>query len=163
MIFIIIAILQLSFLPVLSGKNIAIDAMLMAILAWSVIDGFAAFLSWAVFFGLVYDLLSYSTVGTYALVFLLVVYFVSFFSRRFSMEPHGVGLIFFLLFIFVATFASSTIVSVVSAWNLKTLQGFWQTFGGFWPATIGLFFNTLLFFSFFIIIKKIKVFFSITN
>ncbi|EKE25361.1 MAG: hypothetical protein ACD_5C00194G0003 [uncultured bacterium] len=162
-IFIAIAIFQLSFLPVVSGKSLAIDAVLMAILAWSVIDGFFAFLSWTIFFGIVYDLLSYSIVGTYALIFLLVLYFVSFFSRRFSMEPHGMGIILFLLFILVATLASNAILAVISAWHSQTFNGFWQSFGSFESTVIGLIFNTFLFFIFFFLIRRIKYFFAITN
>lgn len=163
LIFISIAILQLSFLPVISSKNVAIDAMLMAILAWSVLDGYFAFLNWAIFFGIVYDILSYSMIGTYALIFLLVVYFVSFFSRRFSMEPRGIGIVLFLLFILVATLASNGIVALVQAWKLETLRGFWQSFGGFKATSIGLFCNTILFFAFFALIKKTKHFFAINN
>lgn len=162
-IFITIAIFQLSFLPVVSGKDLAIDAVLMAILAWSVIDGFFAFLSWAIFLGIIYDLLSYSAIGTYALIFLLVLYFVSFFSRRFSMEPHGMGIILFLLFIFVATLASNIILAMAGAWKLQTLNGFWQSFGGLESTVIGLIFNTFLFFTFFFLIRRVKYFFAITN
>lgn len=163
LIFVVVAILQLSFLPVISGKNISIDAMLMVILAWSVIDGFFSFLSWAIFLGIAYDLLSYSMVGTHALIFLLVVYFVSFFSRRFTMEPRGIGVVLFLLFILVATLASNAIIAFVGAWNLHTLRGFWQSFGGFNASFMGLIANTVLFFIFFALIKKIKLFFAINN
>lgn len=160
-IFISIAIFQLSFLPVISERNTAADSVLMAILAWSVLDGFFAFLGWAIFFGLFYDIISYSTVGTHAFIFLAVVYFVSFFSRRFSMELKGVGIVLFLLFILVATLASNAIIALTLTPDVGSFRGFWYSFGNFGVIMSELFYNTILFFIFFKAIKSIKQFFGI--
>lgn len=159
--FILIAFLQLSFLPVVSGKDIAINAMLMAILAWAVIDGFYAFFNWAIFFGIVYDLLTYSTLGTHALIFMSVVYFVSFFSRRFSMEPHGTGIVLFLLFILVTTLASNGIVALVAVSKLRSLETFWRSLDTMGFNLASLISNTFFFFIFFALIRKTKTFFAI--
>src|SRR6266704_2969631 len=84
-------ILQTSVLPLISPTNITGDIVLMLILVGSIIDGFFSFFWWAVFFGVIYDIVSYTTVGIHAIIFIFVVYFVSFFSRRFSVELKGVG------------------------------------------------------------------------
>lgn len=160
-IFLIVAFFQLSFLPIVSPQGVAIDAVLMAILAWSVIDGYYSFFNWAIFFGFLYDLVSYSFFGTHALIFLLVMYSVSFFSRRVSIDFKGIGIIIFLFSILLATFLSNLVTAGISAWKYETLHGFWQSFGGFKASMIGLMFNTFLFFIFFSSIKKIKRFFAI--
>ncbi len=162
-IFIAVAVFQLSFLPVISDKETVANAVLMMILAWSVLDGFFAFLSWAIFFGIFYDIISYSTVGTHAFIFLAIVYFVSFFSRRFSMELRGVGMILFLLFIFVSTLASNAIIALTFAGKIGSLHGFWYSFGSPGVIIVELIYNTFFFIIFFVAIKKIKRFFMITN
>lgn len=160
-IFILICFVQLSFLPVLSGSGVAVDALLMAILAWSVIDGYYSFFNWAIFFGFLYDLASYATVGTHALIFLFVLYFVSFFSRRLSIDLRGIGIVLFLLSIFVATFLSNSIIAGVAAWKIQSLHGYWQSFGGFKASLISLTLNTAFFFLMFYFIRRTKAFFAI--
>ena len=161
LIFIVAAIFQLSFMPIVSGGHPSADAVLMAVLAWSVLDGFAAFLGWAIFFGLFYDLISYATVGVHALIFLAVVYFVSFFSRRFSMEFKGVGLLLFLAFVVVATLVSHAIIASTLAFQMGTLQGWWKSFGTAGSILIQLASNAILFLLCFAVIKKAKQFFAI--
>ncbi|EKE25650.1 MAG: hypothetical protein ACD_5C00081G0002 [uncultured bacterium] len=161
LIFIVIAIFQLSFIPVIFEKKAVADAVLMAILAWSILDGFFAFLAWAIFFGLFYDIISYSVIGTHALIFLVVVYFVSFFSRRFSVEMKGFGTILFLLFILVATLASNATIATIFVWKMQNFHGFWQSFGSLKTVMIQLVYNTFLFLILFMLIRKIKQFFAI--
>lgn len=161
LLFVAAAILQLSFFPVISTKGVAIDLILMMILAWSVIDGYYSFFNWAIFFGILYDLISYSVIGTHALIFLLVVYFVSFFSRRLSIDIKGIGILLLLLSVLVVTIGSSFIIAGVQVWKLQTLKGFFESFGGFKEIMVGLFFNSVLFFFSFSLIKKTKKFFAI--
>lgn len=162
-IFVIAAIIQLSFLPVVATKYAAADVVLMLVLAWSILDGFFAFFSWAIFLGFLYDLISYSAVGTHALIFLIVLYFVSFFSRRFSVELKGAGLVLFLLFVLVATFISNGVIALILAWKMETVHNFWKSFGSPGYLLIQFAYNVVLFFLCFIVIKKAKQFFAIAD
>jgi rod shape-determining protein MreD len=154
-------ILQTSVFPIIFDINSAGDVVLMAILALSVIDGFSAFLGWAITAGILYDLATYATIGEHVLVFLLVVYFVSFFSRRFPTDLKGIGLILFIIFVVIATFISRGIFALVAAWDLQTLQGYGEAFGSFRFIALGVIYNEILFFIWFIALKKIKKFFDI--
>ena len=134
-------ILQTSVLPAILNTNAAGDIVLMAILALSVLDGFSAFLGWAITFGILYDLAAYATIGEHVLVFLLVVYFVSFFSRRFPTDLKGIGLLLFIIFVVIATFISRGIFTLAVAWDAQTLQGYWETFGNFRFIAISIIYN----------------------
>jgi len=154
-------ILQTSILPLISPSQVTGDVVLMFILAGSIIDGFFAFFWWSIFAGIIYDLVGYSTVGVHALIFLLVLYFVSFFSRRFSVELRGVGLALFGIFVLAATLLSQAIVTLVIAWDLQNLHGYSKEFGSFGDIGIQIFYNTLLFLFCFVVFKKVKKFFAI--
>lgn len=137
------------------------DVLLMLILAGAVLDGFFAFFWWAIFVGIVYDLISYTTVGVHALIFLSIVYFVSFFSRRFSVEIKGVGLALFAIFVIVATLVSRGVMALSIAWDLKTLNGYLNEFGSLQIISIQILCNTVLFFFAFLLLKRVKRFFAI--
>ena len=154
-------ILQTSVLPEISNTNTAGDIVLMAILALSVIDGFSAFLGWAITAGILYDLAAYAIIGEHVLIFLLVVYFVSFFSRRFPTDLKGIGLLLFIIFVVIATLVSRGIFALITAWDLQTLQGYWEAFGTFRFIVLSIIYNEILFFIWFIALKKIKKFFDI--
>ncbi|HBI33764.1 MAG TPA: rod shape-determining protein MreD [Candidatus Moranbacteria bacterium] len=154
-------VLQTSVLPLISPLHIAGDVVLMLILAGSVLDGFFAFFWWAIFAGIVYDLASYTTVGIHALIFLLVVYFVSFFSRRFSVEIKGVGVVLFVIFVAVATLLSRGIIALSVAWDLQTFNGYFEEFGNWKIIIFQILFNTFLFLFCFFVLKKVKKFFVI--
>jgi rod shape-determining protein MreD len=161
LIFFCAIILQTSILPIISPAYATGDVLLMLILAGSIIDGFFDFLWWAVFVGIVYDLVSYTTVGAHALIFLLVVYFVSFFSRRFSVELKGVGLILFMIFVIVATLSSRMVMTLLIAWDLQTLSGYFKEFGNLKIISIQVLYNMFLFVFSFMVFKKTKKFFAI--
>jgi len=154
-------IIQTSVLPVISSANTAGDAVLMAVLAWSVLDGFSAFIGWAIVAGILYDLATYSPVGEHVIIFLAVVYFVSFFSRRLSLELKGMGLVLFFIFIFVATFISSSIVALMTAWDARTLFGYWKMFSSPGSIALQVVHNVILFFLWFFFLKKTKEFFKL--
>ena len=122
-------VLQTSVLPLISPTHVTGDILLMLVLTGAVLDGFFAFLWPAIFAGIIFDLISYTTVGIHSLVFVLVIYFVSFFSRRFSVELKGVGLVQFVIFVAVATFISRVIMALSVAWDLQTRSGYFKEFG----------------------------------
>lgn len=154
-------VLQTSVLPLLSPAYATGDVLLMLVLAWSVLEGFFAFFGWAIFAGIIYDFASYTTVGVHALIFMLVLYFVSFFSRRFSVEIKGVGLALFVFFVAVATLVSRGIVALSVAWDLQTFNGYLSEFGSFKIISVQIIFNVFLFFFCFFLLKKLKKFFAI--
>lgn len=154
-------VLQTSVLPLVSPAYAAGDILLMLILAGSIVDGFSTFFWWAIFAGILYDLVSYTTVGIHALIFLSVVYFVSFFSRRISVELKGVGQVLFMIFIIVATMVSRAILVLLTTWDFQKISGFFKDFGSVRIVSIQILCNTLLFFLCFFILKKTKKFFAI--
>ena len=154
-------ILQTSVLPLVSPIYAVGDILLMLILAGSILDGFFAFFWWAIFAGIVYDLVSYTAVGVHALIFLLVVYFVSFFSRRFSVELKGVGLVLFVIFVIVATLVSRGVVDLLTVWDLQTLNSYFKEFGSLKIISVQILYNIFLFFFCFVLLKKAKKFFAI--
>ena len=161
LILMIAIIIQTSVLPVILSPNITGDIVLMTVLVLSILDGFSVFMSWAIIAGILYDLASYSKIGEHAIIFLLVVYFVSFFSRRLSLDVKGVGRLLFLVFIIVATFFSRSIVALMTVWNMQTLHGYWQAFGSLKSIIIQIIYNGIFFFLLFFLLKKIKEFFKL--
>lgn len=162
-IFILLAsiIIQTSLIPIVTDLRISPDVVLMMILAFSVLDGFHAFLPWAIFAGILYDLASYSLIGTHVIIFLAVVYFVSFFSRRFSMELKGVGLILFFLFIVFSTVISSGAVFWELSWGNALSLEHWKIWKEFASLGFQVLYNSILFFLWFLAIRKTKKFFDI--
>jgi rod shape-determining protein MreD len=160
-ILLIAIIVQTSVLPVISNQNILGDAVLMAVLAWSVLDGFYAFIGWAIAAGILYDLAAYSPVGEHVLIFLAVVYFVSFFSRRLSLELKGIGLALLFMFVIVAMFISKSVISLITAWEMQTLNDYWTTFGSLRFIAIQIVYNEILFFIWFVLLRKVKKFFEL--
>lgn len=153
-------VLQTSVLPTIFSSSVG-DVLLMMILAGSILDGFSDFIWWTVLVGIVYDLVSYTAIGLHAVIFLFVLYFVSFFSRRFSVELKGVGLVLFFLFVIVATLISRAAVALLIVWDLQTFAGYFDEVGSLRFIATQILFNTLLFSLCFIILKKAKIFFAI--
>lgn len=154
-------ILQTSVLPIVARSSTPGDLVLMLVLAGVVLDGFFAFFWWAIFAGILYDLATFVQVGTHALIFLFTIYFVSFFSRRFSVEVRGVGVLLFGLFVTAGTIISRLIVALSLSWESQDFLKYFDFFGS--PS--GLFFqiiwNFVLFFICFYFLKKMKIFFDI--
>ncbi len=153
--------MQTSILPLISPAYATGDILLMFILTGAVVDGFFDFLWCAVFAGIIYDLVSYTPVGAHVLIFLFIVYFVSFFSRRFSIELKGVGLVLFLIFVIVATLLSRGVMTLLDAWELQTFSGALGEFGSFKVVVTQIILNIFLFFFTFIIFRKTKKVFNI--
>ncbi len=155
-------ILQTSFFPNVCRDCESGDIVMMLVLAGVVLDGFFGFFWWAIFAGIIYDLASFVQIGTHALIFLLVIYFVSFFSRRFSVELKGVGVFLFLIFVVFATLVSRGIIALSIALDSQSFHQFQDVFlGSFSTVGFQIFFNAVLFFLCFHVLKKIKVFFDI--
>ncbi len=154
-------ILQTAVLPVISFGFATGDILLMIILAGAILDGFSGFLGWAVFAGIIYDLVSYTAVGVHVLVFIFVVYFVSFFSRRFSVELRGFGLALFMIFVIVSTLVSHVILTAFAEFNKQSGNFYLRDIIDFKVVGIQILYDVILFFCCFIILRKAKKFFSI--
>ncbi|MEI7891275.1 MAG: hypothetical protein WCI36_04915 [bacterium] len=149
-------VLQTSVLKLIAPTSVVGDIVLMLVLAGAIIDGFFSFFWLAVFFGIVYDLVGYVQVGSHAIVFLLIVYFVSFFSRRFSVELGGVGLVWFFFFVVFATILSNGTMAFLVAFDLQNFNTYFKEFGSFKNIFIQIFYNVFLFLISFVVLKKIK-------
>lgn len=160
-ILILAIVIQTSFLPIISGSSVAGDVVLMAILAWSIIDGFTAFIGWAIIAGILYDLGAYSPIGEHVIIFLLVVYFVSFFSRRLSIELKETGWLLFFIFVIAATLISKSVIALAGAWDVHTFHGYWHVFGDPKSIIVQIVCNSILFFFLFFLLRKIKEFFKL--
>lgn len=154
-------VLQTSVLPVVFASHAFGDIVLMLILAGVVVDGYFGFFGWAIFAGIVYDLATYTQMGVHALIFLLTVYFVSFFSRRFSVEFKGVGMLLFLVFVVFASIISRMITALSIAWDSETFHQYLGLVGGFNVIFLQIVCNVILFAICFYILRKIKAFFDI--
>ena len=152
-------VLQTSSAVTFFGSEWPVDFVLMLVLAWTLIDGFDDFLPWAVFAGIVYDAVSFSPIGSHIAVFSLVAYGVSFFSRRFSIEMGGAGILSALFFIAAATIGSRYLIFFLEigfeaiAVDFSNIVFLSMAFA---KAAI---FNGLIFLAWFFIIGRIQDFF----
>lgn len=149
-------ILQVSAIPVIFRGWLP-DLVLSMVLAWALIDGFEKFFFWAVFSGILYDLLAFSNVGISVIVFSLATYAVSFFSRRFSTEMRGVGSFLSIFFVFSATIGAKAISSF--AWLEKGFaeKGPWKGLMFFGEGLAGAFiWNLVFFFAFFYFLNRLE-------
>jgi rod shape-determining protein MreD len=161
-IILLIAVLaQVSILPAISTTNAVGDAALMAVLAWSVLDGFSSFIGWAILAGIFYDLAAYSPMGEHVLIFSVIVYSGSFFSRRLSFELKAVGLFLFFALVVAATLLSRGIGALIVAADAQTLAGYWKNFGGLGTVVREIIYNEILFSLWFVMLRKTKKFFEI--
>lgn len=96
-------ILQVSSVPLFFDSDWTVDIVLMMVLAWTLVEGFEDFLKWAVLAGLLYDLATFSPVGLSVMIFTILAYSVSFFSKRLSVEIGGSGVLLVVFFVTAAT------------------------------------------------------------
>lgn len=148
-------LIQTSFLPIFSSGQAPGDAVLSLILALAVLEGFSSILVWTIVAGVLYDFLSYSLIGQHAMIFLLVIYGVSFFSRRLSVDVKGTGLLLLFLFVVAATLVSKILLAYFVVLGDRQAD-FFQIFGNLGLAVFQVGFNIILFAFWFNIVKKIK-------
>lgn len=130
-------IVQTTVVPVVFGHEFPPDLVLMFALAWTIRDGFTAFLSWLVLAGLAYDALTYLPPGTHVLIFVSSAYLVSFFSRRFLVQIRGVGLALMLFLVLLSTLFSQIFMALTDGiagseglgYFLRWIFANWQLLG----------------------------------
>ncbi len=148
-------LMQSSFLPGLISPGAMGDAVLMLVLAMAVLDGFALALSWAIIAGALYDLASFTPLGQHVIIFLLLIYAVSFFSRRLSVEIKGVGMLLLVFFVIAATLISKSLFIFFLMLGSQAVN-FFQVFGGFKDFIFQVGGNAVLFFLWLSALKKFK-------
>jgi len=148
-------LIQTSFLPIFSPGQKLGDAVLSLILALAVLEGFSSILVWTIVAGVLYDFLSYSLIGQHVMIFLLVIYGVSFFSRRLSVDVKGTGLLLLFLFVVAATLVSKSLLAYFVVLGDRQAD-FFQIFGNLGLVVSQVGFNIVLFAFWFNIVKKIK-------
>ncbi len=149
-------LLQTSFLPIFMGANVVGDAVLMLVLTLAVLDGFTEILIWAIVAGVLTDFVAFVPVGQHVLVFLLVVYVVSFFSRRLSVEVKGTGILLFLLFIIIATLSSNVLMTTFLVLENNSIRLHPHFLDIFKITALQIGGNSVLFFLWYNFVKKIK-------
>lgn len=161
LLFVAAIILQTSVAPLVFKSNAPGDVVLMLVLAGVILDGFSDFFWWAIFAGILYDLASFVQLGVHALIFLLSIYFVSFFSRRFSVELKGVGIFLFMIFVVVASIISRVVLAFSISADMQSYAKFFALIGGPGLMALQIGFDVILFVLCFYLLKKIKIFFDL--
>jgi rod shape-determining protein MreD len=149
-----VLIIQISVLPVVFPRNFVPQIALMAVIAATIIFGFHEILPWVIIGGLLLDLASFSIIGQSVIVFVLLSYFVSFFSRRFLVENKTWGTLVMLSFVAVATIFQRFFIlfsnTLGSQWKQTLLN--WEKF--FDAFLIEIIFNAVIFMILFLLLRK---------
>lgn len=99
----VLVVFQTSFLAPWFSGYFCPDALLVFLMAGSVIFGFNSVWKTAILSGLLMDLFTYSRIGSHVILFVLAAYAISFISRRLSVSDRGLGLVGALFWIALAT------------------------------------------------------------
>jgi rod shape-determining protein MreD len=100
----VLLIIQASLIPGIFSMRPLPQLILVFIIAWTILVGFREVLPWTILMGFLYDILFYNRVGIEVIFLVLIIYFVSFFSRRFLVENKSWGIFIMMLFVVAATF-----------------------------------------------------------
>lgn len=138
-------IAQKSLIPIMFFGRRLPDIVLMLVLALAVIDGFDDFLPWAIGAGLAYDVAVGPVIGLHALIFVVVVYSVSFFSRRFLVDMRSMGVMTLLVFIILATLVSHLFVALWIGWDSRSALDFIGALGSGWDFAVQVSYDALAF------------------
>jgi rod shape-determining protein MreD len=161
LVIVVALIIQTSVVPLAASGRSALDAVLMLVLAWSIIDGFNAFLPWAIMAGILYDIIAFTPIGIHVLIFLFVVYMVSFFSKRMSVEAKGTGFVIIILFVVVSIFISQSVNGIASYGRLPSVGEFWSIFISIKWFLFQVVYDCFVFAIWFIFLRWMKKYFSL--
>lgn len=148
--------IQTSVLPVLFGDYQLPNFILMAVVAWTIVYGFSAAFPWVIFCGIVFDLFSYSIVGSNVIIFVLISYLISFLSKRLLIESKGWGSLVIAFFILVSTFFYRIIIILLQGRVQESVSSYT---GLFQYSTKEAICNIVLFFLIFFVVNKINKYF----
>ncbi len=164
LIILLAVILQISFLPALFSQYQVPQIVLMLVIAWTIISGFRNILPWIVATGVVLDILSFEKIGLSVIAFVIIAYFVSFFSRRFLVESRGWGTLVMVFFIFFSTIFYYLFGIFFANFHLpasSTAYDFWRSFVFFQKnVSIQIVFNILLFFLCYLLLARVEEYLS---
>jgi len=138
-------IAQKSLVPIMFFGRRLPDIVLMLVLALAIVDGFDDFLPWVIGAGLAYDVATRSAIGLHALIFVIVVYSVSFFSRRFLVDMRSMGVMLLLVFIILATLISHFFVALWIGWDSRSVFNGVGALGSGWDIAAHVLYNAVAF------------------
>lgn len=150
---------QTTAVPLFFSPEYMPDIVLMLVLAWAIIDGFNLFFWWAIFLGILYDLISFSFVGSYAIIFILLVYGTSFLSKRFRVEISASGMVVIYFLVLLSTIGEKIMLIFYDLGIAGIRSEFSDPLSLIKSLAVISIYNFLLFFFWFIVIKKIKKYF----
>lgn len=152
---IVLAIFQLSFVPVIFSFPSTPDLLLVFVIATSLLFDFPTVLKWAVISGLISDFFSYQKLGISAIVFVLAAYLCSFFSRRFSIETRLGSFLIIVFLVIVSTF-SYRFSAIILNYHLNNILIILRNVDFYNNLFKEIVFNLILFVPIFYLIKKIR-------
>lgn len=151
-------LIQISALGFIFADYFVPSLVVALVVAWTIHVGFMRILPWIIALGITLDIASFQPVGINVVLFVLISYFVSFFSRRFMVEHRIWGALVAVFFIIISTtfYYSANIV-------MAGFGDFTHSFGGgrslFWKSLAAqISGNTLLFALIYFPLKKIEEF-----
>ena len=157
-----LVVLQTSFVPNFCAGYFFVDIVLVGAMAWSFADGFAPFLPWAITLGILQDIFSHSVVGAHVLVIVLSTYVLSFFSKRFSMEIKGTGVLILSLLVAVGSFLPHLFLGFFYAGKISLpVESLTFSFPGSISLLVQISANIVFFFLFLRFVKKMKKYYSL--
>lgn len=151
-------LLQKTLVPVFIGSEYGINLVMMLVLAWTIYDGFAGYLTWAVFAGCLYDIFFYYPLGLHAIFFALVAYVLSFFANRFSVSLRSSGFFTISVLIVLLTIALTAYDMSWAMGRLNAGASFIEEFSGAQSLLKNMVANGILFCACYLSIKKLKWF-----
>lgn len=150
-------LLQISVLGVIFPKYQVPSIIVALVIVWTIYVGFAGILPWIIILGLTLDIASFQPIGISVILFVLISYFVSFFSRRFLVEHRVWGSIVAVFFIIAATFFyyfTGVLVAGFGNFSIGESLLFWRTLA------VQITVNVALFLAIYFPLKKIEEFIS---
>jgi rod shape-determining protein MreD len=149
-------VLQKTAMPEIFHLGYLPDLVMMFVLAWTIAYGFENSLWLAIGAGFIYDLLSFVPIGTHVLIFVLIIYFVSFFSRRFAVDLRGTGVLLVLFFILASEIGSHMLLILAVGFENSFWKEFIGSLGNFKQFIFETLANSILFFVNYAFLKRNK-------
>ena len=151
-------LLQKTLLPVFVGSAQGVNMVMILVLAWTIYDGFNAYLAWAIFSGCIYDIFFHYPFGVHAIFFVAVSYVLSFFAKRFSVALRSSGFFTVCLLIALLTIALAVYDIAWSVGYSKILAVITQEFSGAHFLLENMAVNGAMFCIWYLFIKRLKRF-----
>lgn len=155
---------QVSIFPNFSLFETVPDIVLVAVIIWTVQEGFEKALPRTILSGIILDMFSFWPIGFNVISFVAVSFLIDFLSRRFLISLRAWRILVMSIFVIIGTVAYYFIISSLSFMTETFFQkspvlvlGEFISFKGI----VKLFLNGLWFFPFYLLLKKAEKIFSL--